>query len=109
MPSRRKAIKSLVSVPFIGALLSPEKLTASSSVVNNLTTNFSRDFFKELGVRTFINAAGTYTSMTGSLMPKEVIEAKKVWNFNVKIVKNNRTLDNSGGVTLLINEVRKNK
>ena len=75
MPSRRKAIKSLVSVPFIGALLSPEKLTASSSVVNNLTTNFSRDYFKELGVRTFINAAGTYTSMTGSLMPKEVIEA----------------------------------
>ena len=75
MPSRRKALKSLVSVPFIGALLSPEKLTASSSVVNSLNTNITRDYFKELGIRTFINAAGTYTSMTGSLMPKEVIEA----------------------------------
>ena len=75
MPSRRKALKSLVSVPFIGALLSPEKLTASTNVVNNLNTNLKRDYFKELGIRTFINAAGTYTSMTGSLMPKEVIEA----------------------------------
>lgn len=34
-----------------------------------------RNFFKELGLRTFINAAGTYTSMTGSLMSKEVTDA----------------------------------
>ena len=34
-----------------------------------------RDYFKELGLRTYINAAGTYTSLTGSLMPKEVTEA----------------------------------
>ena len=34
-----------------------------------------RDYFKELGVRTFINAAGTYTFMTGSLMRPEVLEA----------------------------------
>lgn len=33
------------------------------------------DWAKELGIRTFINAAGTYTSMTGSLMPDEVIQA----------------------------------
>lgn len=36
-----------------------------------------RNYFKELGVRTFINAAGTYTAMTGSLMEPEVIEAIK--------------------------------
>jgi len=34
-----------------------------------------RDFFAELGVRTFINAAGTYTSMTASLMRPETMEA----------------------------------
>jgi L-seryl-tRNA(Ser) seleniumtransferase len=34
-----------------------------------------RDVFAELGLRTFINAAGTYTSMTASLMPKEVMDA----------------------------------
>lgn len=33
------------------------------------------DLFKALGVRTFINAAGTYTAMTGSLMRPEVMEA----------------------------------
>jgi L-seryl-tRNA(Ser) seleniumtransferase len=34
-----------------------------------------RDLFKELGVRTFINAAGTLTYMTGSLMHDEVLHA----------------------------------
>jgi len=34
-----------------------------------------RDFFKELGVRPFINAAGTYTTLTASLMQPEVVEA----------------------------------
>src|SRR5207244_7139506 len=29
----------------------------------------------ELGVRPFINAAGTYTAMTASLMPPEVMDA----------------------------------
>ena len=34
-----------------------------------------RDIIAELGLRTFINAAGTYTSMTASLMPAEVMDA----------------------------------
>lgn len=34
-----------------------------------------RDYFKELGVRPFINAAGTYTVLTASLMPPEVMAA----------------------------------
>jgi L-seryl-tRNA(Ser) seleniumtransferase len=34
-----------------------------------------RELFKELGVRTFINAAGTLTYMTGSLMHDEVLDA----------------------------------
>jgi len=44
----------------------------------------------------------------GKNWSKELVEAKKVWNFKVKLVKNNRLLDKSGGVTLLINEVKKN-
>lgn len=32
-----------------------------------------RNLVKELGIRTFINAAGTYTAMTGSLMEEDVI------------------------------------
>ncbi len=35
----------------------------------------TRDFWKELGVRPIINAAGSYTMFTGSLMRPEVLEA----------------------------------
>jgi L-seryl-tRNA(Ser) seleniumtransferase len=34
-----------------------------------------RDYFKELGIRPFINAAGTYTTLTASLMQPEVVQA----------------------------------
>lgn len=33
------------------------------------------DVYKDLGVRTFINAAGTYTALSASLMPREVRQA----------------------------------
>ncbi len=36
-----------------------------------------RDILKELGIRTFVNAAGTYTAMTASLMHDEVVETIK--------------------------------
>src|SRR6266550_2527326 len=39
-----------------------------------------RDFFKELGVRGFINAAEPFTALTGSLMTREVAEA---WDYAV--------------------------
>ena len=74
MINRRKVLQSLASLPFAGSLFGTNSLSAqtnSAAVVSSLR----RDFFKELGLRTFINAAGTYTSMTGSLMPKEVVEA----------------------------------
>ncbi len=74
MINRRKVLQSLAALPFAGSLFGANSLsgqTNSAAVVSSLR----RDFFKELGLRTFINAAGTYTSMTGSLMPKEVVEA----------------------------------
>ena len=37
-----------------------------------------RDYFKELGVRPFINAAGTFTDMTASLMPPEVMDGDQL-------------------------------
>ena len=38
----------------------------------------ARDVIRELGVRPFINAAGTFTSLTGSLMRPEVVAAMEV-------------------------------
>tara|TARA_A100001011_G_scaffold400004_1_gene511664 strand:+ start:11856 stop:13070 length:1215 start_codon:yes stop_codon:yes gene_type:complete len=72
MGTRRKVLKSLISIPFIGGIMSSNELL---SYQNGNLVKLNRDYFKELGIRTFINAAGTYTSMTGSLMPKEVIDA----------------------------------
>jgi L-seryl-tRNA(Ser) seleniumtransferase len=34
-----------------------------------------RDYFKELGIKPFINAAGTYTTLTASLMVPEAVQA----------------------------------
>ncbi|WP_136465914.1 aminotransferase class V-fold PLP-dependent enzyme [Flagellimonas onchidii] len=74
MLTRRKLLKTLSSLPVVGGLvgtglLTPQMIQAAAE------TPASRNFFKELGLRTFINAAGTYTSMTGSQMPKEVLSA----------------------------------
>ena len=73
MNTRRKLLKTLVSLPFIGSITGAKAV--ESSLLETPSTLAGRDFFKELGLRTFINAAGTYTSMTGSLMPKEVTDA----------------------------------
>ncbi len=34
-----------------------------------------RDVYRELGVRPLVNAAGTYTTLSASLLPREVVEA----------------------------------
>ena len=74
MLSRRKLLKRMSSLPVVGGLVGSGLITtqlAGEAVAKTAT----RDFFKELGLRTFINAAGTYTSMTGSLMRDEVTSA----------------------------------
>ncbi len=53
---------------FIGSALPIGKAAASPPKVK-------RNLIKELGLRPFINAAGTYTTMTASLMADEVMEA----------------------------------
>jgi D-glucosaminate-6-phosphate ammonia-lyase len=68
MPNRRSFLQALSGVPVLGALFSSRAMTATPAAAG-------RDFFKELGVKPFINAAGTYTVMTASLMWPEVVEA----------------------------------
>jgi L-seryl-tRNA(Ser) seleniumtransferase len=65
MPHRRGFLKTLAGWPLIGGLFPAGRAVAAAR----------RDYFKELGVRPFLNAAGTYTTLTASLMPKEVAEA----------------------------------
>ena len=61
MPNRRRFLQGLSSLP----------LMATPSVASTV----KRDYFKELGIRPFINAAGTYTTLTASLMQPEVVQA----------------------------------
>ncbi|WKN32665.1 aminotransferase class V-fold PLP-dependent enzyme [Porifericola rhodea] len=70
MLDRRQLLKRLSALPFVGGLLGSS--TMAQAATNSLPY---RDYFAELGVRTFINAAGTYTSMTGSLLREEVKDA----------------------------------
>ena len=71
MPNRRTFLHSMSGLPFLGALFPP----VAPGVVAARAAVPSRDFFKELGVTPFINAAGTYTVLTASLMRPEVMEA----------------------------------
>lgn len=71
MINRRRLLKNLAALPLVGGMFS-QKLVGQSSIPFPPS---GRDYFKELGVRTFINAAGTYTSMTGSLLRPEAVEA----------------------------------
>ncbi len=68
MLTRRTFFEYLTSLPVVGGLLGGTASVAAAAPAR-------RDYFKELGVRPFINAAGTYTDMTASLMPPEVMEA----------------------------------
>jgi D-glucosaminate-6-phosphate ammonia-lyase len=70
MWSRRRFLESASAIPFIGGWLGPREAGAAT-----VAAAASRDYFAELGVRPFINAAGTYTAMTSSLMPAEVVAA----------------------------------
>src|SRR5262245_26193460 len=68
MPDRRNFLQIMSSVPFIGGLF-------ASSANATAPKPAGRDYFKELNVRPFINGAGTFTTLTASLMWPEVVDA----------------------------------
>jgi len=70
---RRDLLKYASMLPIgtgVAAGLIPTKAFAKAPAAK-------RNILKELGIRTFINAAGTYTAMTASLMHDEVVEIIK--------------------------------
>ena len=64
MLDRRKFLGTAGALPLAG-----------SAFHSGCSQPSGRDYFAELGVRTFLNAAGTYTFLTASLMPPEVMDA----------------------------------
>jgi L-seryl-tRNA(Ser) seleniumtransferase len=68
---RRAFLTAVASLPGAPLLLSGGQAVAQDRPG-------ARDVIHELGVRSFINAAGTFTALTGSLMRPEVVEAMQV-------------------------------
>lgn len=71
MIKRRHLLKSILALPFVGGLVNSKLAVGQTSE----SLIYNRDYFKELGLRSFINAAGTYTALTGCIMRPEVMDA----------------------------------
>lgn len=67
MANRRSFLQSLSSLPVVGGVFAARAAKAAPT--------HAKDYFKELGVKPFINAAGTYTMLSASLMQREVVAA----------------------------------
>jgi L-seryl-tRNA(Ser) seleniumtransferase len=73
MLNRRTLIKHLSAMPMVGGLFGGVAAPLTTVLAATAPTVAPRNLVKELGIRTFINAAGTYTAMTGSLMEEDVV------------------------------------
>ena len=71
---RRDLIKGLSLLPLGGSLLG-NAIPLQPIAGTSKPAGKGRNLVKELGIRTFINAAGTYTTMSASLMHEEVMDA----------------------------------
>jgi len=69
---RRELLKFFSLAPLAGGITAIPFQSVSAAPA---PPSVKRNLFKELGVRTFINAAGTFTMMTGSLMHDYVVDA----------------------------------
>ena len=69
MSNRRSFIQSLYSMPILGGVFSTYAAGKAAQAYAK------RDYFGELGIKPFINAAGTYTALTSSLMAPESVAA----------------------------------
>jgi len=70
---RRAILKNLTVLPLVGGIFG--SIIPTEKTVGETSAGNKRDVFNELGLKTFINAAGSYTAMTSCLMPQEVMDA----------------------------------
>ena len=62
MWTRRHFLERVSTWPLVGGLVG-----AAAAPAATVAARAGREYFRELGIRPFINAAGTYTAMTASL------------------------------------------
>ncbi|MFH5834273.1 aminotransferase class V-fold PLP-dependent enzyme [Halalkalibaculum sp. DA384] len=74
MLSRKKMIKILASLPLVGGLAG-SALTSQNDYNKGPNSTKYQNLFSELGIQPLINARGTMTYLSGSLMLPEVVQA----------------------------------
>ncbi len=72
---RRELIKILSAAPIAGGLIGSGIPFQSAFAEEAVMAAAGRDLFKELGLKTFINASCVCTRLTATLMPPEVTQA----------------------------------
>lgn len=72
---RRELIKLLSAAPIAGGIIGSGIPFQSAFAEEAVLSAAGRDLFKELGLKTFINASCVCTRLTASLMPPEVTQA----------------------------------
>ena len=72
---RRELIKLLSAAPIAGGIIGAGIPFQSAFAEEAVLAAAGRDLFKELGLKTFINASCVCTRLTASLMPPEVTQA----------------------------------
>src|SRR4051794_1122700 len=77
MWNRRRFLEAVSTLPLLrGVSVGAFGATAATAVrADAAFAPKTPDYFRQLGIRPFINASGTYTAMTASLMPPEVMDA----------------------------------
>jgi D-glucosaminate-6-phosphate ammonia-lyase len=73
--NRRRFVKGAGILSFLAGGLSVRNLLAAAPGDRPLKTSARMNIYEQLGVRPLINAAGTYTALSASIMPREVLQA----------------------------------
>lgn len=96
MISRRRLVRYLSSLPFLGGWAGANLLTgdASGATAAARAASDYRNYFQEMGLRPFINAHGTITALSGSRMPPEVRDA---WNYATRHYVNLDAIQDKAG------------
>lgn len=72
-PTRRTLLRTALAVPMASATLRAQSSPAAMAA--GAAANLHSPLYTRLGVKTFINAYGTLTTLSGTLMPPEVSKA----------------------------------
>ena len=76
--ARRNFLGTLRNVVTAGGVMSQSQWLRAAPPAAGATARRGEDYYEKLGVTKIINAAGTYTNLTASIMPDSRSEERRV-------------------------------